>query len=200
VNYISSLGNNEDLNDEMFTKKLTMLLALSSAARAHEVCFLDIRFLIKHKSGFTFSFAKLTKVANPKKPRPPIKFLRFESNKKLCACQCIEDYLARSSPWRHQENQLLLSFRNPHEAIKTKTVSRWLTDILKLSGIDTSVFTGHSTRSASTSKAKNCGVPTKEILKNGYWSNESIFQKTYSKEISFDNPLFQQCILSSSSN
>jgi len=40
VNYISSLGNDEDLNDEMFTKKLTMLLALTSAARAQEVCFL----------------------------------------------------------------------------------------------------------------------------------------------------------------
>lgn len=200
VNYLCHLGKNEDLNDEMLTKKLTMLLAVTSAARAHEICFLDIRYLVKHHSGYIFSFGKLTKVANPKKPRPPIKFLHFVSNHNLCVCRCIDDYLIRSKLWRDSETQLLLSFRNPHKSVATKTISRWITDVLKLSGIDTSVFTGHSTRSASTSKAKSCGVPTKEILKNGYWSNESVFQKTYSKEIVNDESLFQQCILSTSSN
>ena len=32
---------------------------------------------------------------------------------------------------------------------------------------------GHSTRSASTSKAEMSGLSVKEILDRGYWSNES---------------------------
>ena len=40
--------------------------------------------------------------------------------------------------------------------------------ILNLSSIDTKTFTGHSTRTASSSKAKEPGVPTGEILKCGF--------------------------------
>ena len=77
-----------------------MLLALTSAARAHEICFLDLRFLVKHQSGYIFSFGKLTKVATASKKRPPIKFLPFEENQKLCVCKCIDDYLSRTTIWR----------------------------------------------------------------------------------------------------
>ena len=56
-------------------------------------------------------------------------------------------------------------------------------EILSLSGIDTDTFKGHSTRSASTSKALNQGVPLKEILKRGHWSTASTFEKTYRKEV-----------------
>jgi len=84
-----------------------------------------------------------------------------------------------------RETQLLLSFVKPHKAVSTSTISRWLVEILGLSGIDTSTFTGHSTRAASTSKAKILGVPTKEILKRGHWSKESTFRGHWSKESTF---------------
>jgi len=182
----------------MLTKKLIMLLALTSAARAHEVCFLDIRFLIKHDYAYIFHFDKLTKVARPGKPRPPIKFLPFEENIKICVCKCIDDYLSRTQSWRGEKTQLLLSYRNPHNPVSTKTISRWITDMLNQAGIDTNIYTGHSTRSASASKARSCGVPTKEILKNGHWSNESVFQNRYSKELtSASGSSFQHSILDS---
>ena len=62
-------------------------------------------------------------------------------------------------------------------------------DILSLSGIDTSVFKAHSTRSASTSKANSTGLSEKDILKRGSWKNSSTWQRFYKKdfESNFDN-------------
>ena len=47
------------------------------------------------------------------------------------------------------------------------TVSRWLEEVLKLSDIDTNVFTGHSTTTASVSETKQVGLSLPEILKSG---------------------------------
>ena len=61
------------------------------------------------------------------------------------------------------EAQLLLSFIKPHKRVTTQTISRWVLEELDLSGINTDVFTGHPTRSASTSKAKESGVFSNDI-------------------------------------
>ena len=50
------------------------------------------------------------------------------------------------------------------------------------SGINTTVFKAHSTRSASTSAVANRGAPIKCILNAAGWSNESTFGKFYKKE------------------
>ena len=62
--------------------------------------------------------------------------------------------------------------------------------VSNLSGIDTKTFTGHSTRTASGSKAKEAGVPTGEMLKRGFWSKESTFEKFYHKGINTEDPHF----------
>ena len=60
-------------------------------------------------------------------------------------------------------------------------MSRWSVQVFILAGIDISTFTGHSTRAATTSKAKALGVLRREKLKRGYWSKTSTFQKYYKK-------------------
>ena len=49
--------------------------------------------------------------------------------------------------------------------------------LLNLSGIGTKTSTGHSTRTALSSKAEEAGVATGEILKHGFWSKKSKFEK-----------------------
>ena len=66
------------------TMKLTVLLALTLAARASEIAFLDIRYLIKHSSGYTFHLGKNTKTSKRSKPRDPIKFRIFKENLSVC--------------------------------------------------------------------------------------------------------------------
>ena len=54
-------------------------------------------------------------------------------------------------------------------------------------GIDITQYSSHSTRSASTSKAKAIGVTLKDICKAAGWSNARTFAKHY------DKPIEQQC-------
>ena len=85
----------------------------------------------------------------------------------------------------------------PHLGVSTDTISRWLKESIGLAGIDTSNFKGHSTRSASTSKAASLGLSVKEILVRAGWSNDSTFQN-YHKEIERnDREIFQKSVLKS---
>ena len=63
------------------------------------------------------------------------------------------------------------------------TFFRWLKEFLRLSGIDTSIFIGHSTRAASASKAKQVVLSLPEILKMGQWNNKISFETFYNKPI-----------------
>ena len=89
----------------------------------------------------------------------------------------------------HKRNKTFAKFY-PHKTISTPTVCRWITEVLWLSGIDTATFTGHSTRSASSSKAKVPGV-----LRRGYCSNATTFETLHNKEVKPDENEFQSSIL-----
>ena len=71
----------------------------------------------------------------------------------------------------------------PHKPVSPCTIARWLKEVLKLSGIDVSVFTAYSTRSASASAAADSGVTTNDILKAADWSTESVFRRFYYRPI-----------------
>ena len=54
---------------------------------------------------------------------------------------------------------------------------------MSLSGIDVSLFKGHSTRSESTSRASLSGANIQEILGKSRWSSEFTWQKLYKKPL-----------------
>ena len=70
--------------------------------------------------------------------------------------------------------------------------------MLKLAGVDVSIFKGHSTRAASTSKATVSGLSLCEILERGSWSSASTWQRIYKKDIipttaaNFQNNVFMK--------
>ena len=65
--------------------------------------------------------------------------------------------------------------------------------MLQESGIDITTFSTHSTRSASTSKGFEMGIPLTEILSAASWANARTFATFYNKPIvensSFDTKL-----------
>ena len=69
IDYLATLNSPSELSLKVRTLKLTMSLALTS-----EIGFLNIRYLIKHSSGYTFHFEKNTKTSKKSEPRDPIKF------------------------------------------------------------------------------------------------------------------------------
>ena len=60
--------------------------------------------------------------------------------------------------------------------------------------MDANLFTAHSTRGASTSKAKVKDSSLEDILRRGNWSNKSTWQKHYHKFISNESSQFKKSI------
>jgi hypothetical protein len=61
--------------------------------------------------------------------------------------------------------------------------------VLRLAGIDTSIFKAHSTRSASTSAATKLGVPLQDIMSSAGWSSNSTFGKCGGHLVTFNDTL-----------
>ena len=76
---------------------------------------------------------------------------------------------------------LFVTLLAPHTAAVTDTICRWLKETLAGAGVDTSVFTAHSTWSASTSAVKDSGTPINVIMGATGWTNASTFTKFYQK-------------------
>ena len=71
IDFLATLPYDSDLSLKDLTLKLTMLLALTSAARVSEICYLDIRYLIKHNSGYIFYFGKKHKDQSEREAQKP---------------------------------------------------------------------------------------------------------------------------------
>ena len=89
--------------------------------------------------------------------------------------------------------KLLLSYVKPFSPVGVNTVGRWIKASLGLSGIDTTIFKAHSTRSACVSKASQV-APVDTILKYVGCASDSTFRKFYNKPI-VCNDLFENAVL-----
>ena len=78
----------------------------------------------------------------------------------------------------------------------SSTIPGRIKNILKEAGIDTKIFKGHSTRSASTSKAGLAGLSVTDILERGSWTNASTWQRFYNRQYELCTEKFQNKALS----
>ena len=81
-----------------------------------------------------------------------------------------------------------------HRVVTSSSIARWVKAQLETAGINTSIFSAHSTRAALTLVASNMGITTNDILKPADWSLESVFQKFYYKPS--EDPSFGRKVLS----
>ena len=108
---------------------------------------------------------------------------------------------AMQNPWGSRgkregaKTQLLLGYIKRHAEVSSSTVSWWIKETLKLSGIDVTTFKGHSTRVASSSKVGSIGLSVSNILNRGSWSQKSTWQRFYDKLIISGNEAYQKSAL-----
>ena len=188
LSHLRSLSPKEDLSFKDVTFKLTMLMALVCATRADTLHKLDLQFRVFKRDGVSFTIPQLTKTSNPKKPSLKLFFPAFPQDRRLCPVTYLKHYEGLTKEFRpvmsgNKPIPLFLSILSPHKPITSSTLSRWIKCILKDSGIDTSTFKGHSTRSAATSPARNKSVSVMDIMKVADWSNSNTFTKFYYKPI-----------------
>ena len=139
---------------------------------------MDIGNIVFKENAVTFNFSKLTKTWKKGKSPPSFELKKFKKVE-LCVIRCLKQYRLIKNPLISEKTiQLLISYIIPHNPVST-----WLKQFLRLSGIDTRIFTGHSTRTASASKAKQVGLSLLEILKRGQWTNKTTFETFYKKPV-----------------
>ena len=80
-------------------------------------------------------------------------------------------------------DQLIISCKKPHKAVITSTISRWCKIILGKAEIDIEKYSLHSTRSASTSKAKIKRLSVSETNRAAGWKETLTFRRFYQKPI-----------------
>lgn len=84
---------------------------------------------------------------------------------------------------KRKSGKLLISFKTFNE-VSLCIVARWLTEILKRSSVDDTIFSAHSYRSASTSAAFAGGVQLKDVLEIANWANAITFYTFYRRDLS----------------
>ena len=86
-------------------------------------------------------------------------FKAYASDRQLCVITVLKCYSQRTLNVHGTTNQRLLTYGKPHHAASRSTIRSWASAVLLESGVDLSVFTPHSTRSAATSRAGAQGPP-----------------------------------------
>ena len=118
----------------------------------------------------------------------------FDNNKKVCPVFLIKYYIRRTKSLR-DNTQLFISPHRPHHPVAKSTLSRWVKLTLAKAGINTDIYTAHSTRSASTSAAAAASVDISKIMKAASWTNASTFKRFYRKDIVDPSGSFGNTIL-----
>ena len=108
----------------------------------------------------------------------------------------LSEYIKRTSSIRVDGtfDQLLLGTIKPFKPVVKRTIAGWIKKVLDKSGINTTAFPAHSTRSASSSSACQNGASLTDILKRGNWSKASTWQRFYSKNIVEQGLDFQKAV------
>jgi hypothetical protein len=180
VEFLISLGPNGDLPFKNLSLKLAMLLALSSLCRVSELASIYRYSVVFCNNQAKFSLQKPRKFQR----NSPLQVITLEKLLPLplaCPVETLKDFLIASDQLRQGEKakSLFIGLRPPHSSVGASSVARWLKLILNDAGVDTSIYSAHSTRGASASNAVNSGVPTEAILAAGNWNSESTFTRFY---------------------
>ena len=151
------------------TLKTTILLALTSSARAHELAALHLDYVSQKENGWEFVIPKHVKNSGPNHPARKIYLPSLPEHQNICVIESLKQYVNRTARIRKYQ--------------RSQTVSRWIRTVLSNAGIDAQ-YTGHSTRAAATSMAADSGVPLEDIIAAADWSSATTFERFYHKAIS----------------
>jgi integrase len=195
LSYLQGLSPLCELSLKLLTLKLVMLMLLATGQRCQSIYLLDLKQIRIVDKSVVFVLDRLVKQSRPGKAQPVLTLPYFGSNESLCVFTVLKEYLQRTRGLRQGHTQLLVSYIKPYKAVSKDTISRWVQTVLVLAGINTNIFKPHSTRAASTSKAKSCGVPLSTILKAAGWSNNNTFARFYDCTVNKNANVFAEAIL-----
>ena len=182
ITYLKGLGDNAVLPLKNLTMKLVALIAILSASRVNYLASLSVDAMDLTDEVCVFYPTKLLKHSRLGYRDNPIRLTAFAPDRRLCVLHTLKEYLVRRSRLT-TDPSLFISYRQPHKPVHKDTIARWLKAVLLLAGVDDGVFSAHSYRSASTSKASLADVPISDILRQGQWASERTWIGHYRREL-----------------
>ena len=182
LNYLKKLHPPLSLSLKDLSFKLLTLFALLAGQRHQTLRSLDVINMSISADFAKFRVADILKTTRPSHHIPELVFPAYSKDERLCPVKYLIQYLKLTRDIRLSEKRLFISYISPHKAIGTGTISRWLKYVLVRAGIDLSIFSAHSTRSAASSKAVE-KVQIGTILRTVGWSSEKTFARFYNKPI-----------------
>lgn len=183
VHFASSSHANSILPMGSLSQKCVTLLALASLLRVSELASIDLPSVAFVDGRVRFSLLKPRK-AQHSGPLPSFSLPELP-DAGSCPVKTLKAYLDRTAPHRNDQNNksVFITLRSPFSAVTASTVSRWIKCYLAAAGVDTSVYSAHSTRGAAASKGAKSGLSTDAILRAGSWSRETTFSRFYQREV-----------------
>ena len=183
LNYLG-LMSNINITFKNLSLKCVTLLWLLSAQRGQTIQMIDVRNVHVGKDSVKIRFGDLLKTSRPGFQQREISLKAYEQNSNICIVEMLSLYIqTRARMVKDCHTQLFVSYQKPYAPITKDTLARWVKSVMSSAGIDTSIFTPHSLRAASTSAAARNKVPLDTILATAGWSKESTFRKFYNKPI-----------------
>ena len=153
LTYIKGLLANEDLSLIHLSLKLTALMLLVSGQRGLVLHLLDIRNMSVSDSRVSFQIGDYLKTTRPSCHMSELLFETYTPDNFLCVHSARIHYLDRTKDIRDSISSLFLSTKPPIKTASTDTLRCWTQDLMAAAGIDLMVFSPHSTRCTSSSKA-----------------------------------------------
>ena len=147
-------------------EKLSLLLLLVTGQRGQFIHLLSLNGIQLTSQTAYLSLEEHTKTSRPNNAAAAVTITEFTPDSPLTTQKA---YMKKTETLRNGENKLFISFIKPNKAVSRDTISRWTKQVLTNSGIDTKIFTSHSTRAASATKAHQKEIPLDTILNTIGW-------------------------------
>lgn len=157
LDFYQNKPNNEELSLKELSKKLILLLALTTGHRMQTFSIINIKNIKKAESQLEIPIPDRIKTSK-RNTTQPLLILPFYSNLKISVASTLLTYLNVTETIRGSTEKLFITIKKPYNTVSAQTLSHWVKDILSEAGVDTDIFSAHSTRHASTSAAKQRGV------------------------------------------
>lgn len=199
LNLVADWYPNTDLSLELITKKLVILLAICTAHRVQTLSLIKLENISFLDNGIKIVITDIIKTSAIGREQPVLNLPYFVEKPQICPATALKDYIFLTENIRAvSSGTLLLTYKRPHRAASSQTISRWIKQVLSASGVDVSVYSAHSTRHAATSAAAAAGVSVDVIRKTAGWTDRSnTFARFYNRPLIDQNNFASSVCLSS---
>lgn len=196
LDHFSSYVDNSQLDLKSLTTKLITLLALTTGHRMQTFSLIKIENIEIRSKSIDIKIPDRIKTTGLNRSQPVLVLPYYHKNKKVCVATALRTYLDRTKENRKNIDSLFLSHKRPFKAVTSQTLSRWVKNVLEECGIDTNIFTAHSTRHASTSAASRNGIDIDTLRRTAGWTKTSnTFAKFYNLRLVEDKDAFAKAVL-----